>query len=143
MVWWPPGSPPVAEGRARERGGGRLPRRAGGRPWRWKRLPASCTRIFAASRRGCASTQLPCARVGQRLAPNCTSEVSQPSALACEANTGSDPRLVLLLVQIEELHTRVDKLDDRLTGNLKEQSDSFAATAKGLDERLSRGVQVR
>ena len=36
----------------------------------------------------------------------------------------------------------MDKLDDRLTGDLKEQSDSFAATAKGLDERLSRGVQV-
>ena len=89
-------------------------------------------RIHTAAMRACRPTPP---------SPNCTTEVSQPSALACEANT--EPRLVLLLVQIEELHTRVDKLDDRLTGNLKEQSDSFAATAKGLDERLSRGVQVR
>lgn len=34
-------------------------------------------------------------------------------------------------------------MDDRLTGNMQEQAESFAATAKGLDERLSRDVQVR
>jgi hypothetical protein len=45
--------------------------------------------------------------------------------------------------QIKEIHTRVDKLDDRLTGDLKEQSGSLAAAVKGLDQRLSRGVQVR
>ena len=66
----------------------------------------------------------------------------RPTALPPKRRTGSE-RLPLPHPQIEELHTRVDKLDDRLTGDLKDQSGSFAAAVKGLDQRLSRGVQVR
>ena len=79
--------------------------------------------------------------VSTRIEELCVALCSLLHLRCCARRLPPGPRPLSVLRRPVGRHTRMDKMDDRLTGEIQEQGSTLAASARNLDERLSRSCQ--